>query len=372
MKKRILSLVLAMAMVFACAACSNTNETDENGSTKATTAKATTSGTTAASSNSTYSYLLTDSGYLDGYKTSKYVDIPKDWASVKLTKADYEPTEATIENYLTAFAENYQVQDKNAVIKDGDTVSIDYVGSVDGATYDGMTSTGAEVVAGSEDYIDDFLTQIIGHKGGENFDIEVTFPDPYSNNTALSGKDAIFNITVNYVLVTPEFTEEFLQEHLDDAKTFYGSEDIKTVSDVKQIVFDYLYENNLTSGIVKHLNENFELKKDLDDKLHTFGRTCVSLQYYQNYGVTIDDLIASYGLEEDFFEEDIVNSVKLAFILQAVAEKLGRKITEEEVIEELTQEVYDAYIDTYGLPYFAHSLLQSEMIQYLKDNITIE
>ena len=56
----------------------------------------------------------------------------------------------------------------------------------------------------------DFLDQLIGHAPGENFDINVTFPDPYTNNTDLSGKDAVFNITINYIeeKITPEFDDD--------------------------------------------------------------------------------------------------------------------------------------------------------------------
>lgn len=101
---------------------------------------------------------------------------------------------------------------------DGDTVNIDYVGSVDGVEFEnGSTQNmGTSVTIGVTSYIDDFLEQLIDRLPGENFDIEVTFPDPYPNNPDLSGKDAVFNVTINYITetVAPELTDEFISENL--------------------------------------------------------------------------------------------------------------------------------------------------------------
>ena len=97
-------------------------------------------------------------------------------------------------------------------------MNIDYVGSVDGVEFEGGSTqgNGTEVTIGVTQYIDDFLEQLIGHKPGESFDVEVTFPDEYPNNEDLAGKDAVFAVTVNYIVeqVTPELTDDFVQENL--------------------------------------------------------------------------------------------------------------------------------------------------------------
>ncbi|MFQ9679769.1 MAG: FKBP-type peptidyl-prolyl cis-trans isomerase [Ruthenibacterium lactatiformans] len=82
------------------------------------------------------------------------------------------------------------------------------------AKFDGGTASSQSVQAGSAQFIDDFLTQIIGHTPGETFDVEVTFPDPYENNPDLAGKDAVFEVTINYIEgedVTPEFSDDFVK-----------------------------------------------------------------------------------------------------------------------------------------------------------------
>lgn len=89
--------------------------------------------------------------------------------------------------------------DTSLTIEDGDTVNIDYVGSVDGVEFEGGNTQGAgtDLVIGSGSYIDDFEEQLIGAHPGDTVDVTVTFPDPYENNTDLSGKEAVFEVTVN-------------------------------------------------------------------------------------------------------------------------------------------------------------------------------
>ena len=89
------------------------------------------------------------------------------------------------------FATTAQVTDR--AVEQGDMVNIDYVGSVDGVEFDGGSTGGAgtSVMAGATNYIDDFLTQIIGHMPGETIDVNVTFPEVY-HSADLAGKEAVF------------------------------------------------------------------------------------------------------------------------------------------------------------------------------------
>lgn len=87
--------------------------------------------------------------------------------------------------------------DPSLTIEDGDTVNIDYVGTVDGAEFEGGNTegSGTDLVIGSNRYIDDFEEQLIGHHPGEEVEVNVTFPDDYTDD--LKGKDAVFQVTIN-------------------------------------------------------------------------------------------------------------------------------------------------------------------------------
>lgn len=86
------------------------------------------------------------------------------------------------------------------VIKDGDTVNIDYIGKIDGVAFDGGSTNGAgtDLKIGSNTYIPGFESQLIGHAVGDTVDVNVTFPTDYSQAN-LAGKDAVFTVTINGV-----------------------------------------------------------------------------------------------------------------------------------------------------------------------------
>lgn len=89
--------------------------------------------------------------------------------------------------------------DTSLTVEDGDTVNIDYVGTVDGVEFDGGSTQGmgTDLVIGSGSYIDDFEDQLIGAHPGDTVEVNVTFPDPYSPNTDLSGAEAVFTVIIN-------------------------------------------------------------------------------------------------------------------------------------------------------------------------------
>ena len=100
-----------------------------------------------------------------------------------------EDTDTTESTYLT---------DTSLTIENGDTVNIDYVGSIDGVEFSGGNTYGygADLVIGSGTYIDDFEEQLIGAHPGDTVEVNVTFPEDYGNEE-LNGKDALFEVTIN-------------------------------------------------------------------------------------------------------------------------------------------------------------------------------
>ncbi len=91
---------------------------------------------------------------------------------------------------------SYKV-DTSYEVQNGDTVNIDYVGSVDGEVFEDTEGAGAMLTIGSGTYIDDFEEQLIGSHPGETVEVNVTFPEDY--NDELGGKDATFEVTINGV-----------------------------------------------------------------------------------------------------------------------------------------------------------------------------
>ena len=164
--------------------------------------------------------------------------------------------QAQIDSIMAQYAKPEQITDR--AIEDGDQVNIDYSGSIDGEKFDGGTASSQSVQAGSAQFIDDFLTQIIGHTPGETFDVEVTFPDPYENNPDLAGKDAVFEVTINYIEgedVTPEFNDDFVKREPDSQLWLGKPDDVRDSiredlrqSQIFQFIWNYMIENSTVSG----------------------------------------------------------------------------------------------------------------------------
>lgn len=97
----------------------------------------------------------------------------------------------------TAESSGYST-DPTLTVQDGDSVNIDYVGSIDGVEFEGGSTggTGTTLVIGSGYYIDDFEEQLIGSHPGDTVDVNVTFPEDYGKEE-LNGKDALFQVTIN-------------------------------------------------------------------------------------------------------------------------------------------------------------------------------
>ena len=149
-----------------------------------------------------YSKYIDENGFWKDIHALDYVTLPE-YKGVEIPAEEIEPTEEEIESNRQSLLSQWAYYDEvtDRAVEDGDTVNIDYVGSVDGVEFTGGNTNGAgtTVTIGVTSYIDDFLEQLIGHKPGETFDVNVTFPDDYNDSTdadgntvVLAGKDAVF------------------------------------------------------------------------------------------------------------------------------------------------------------------------------------
>jgi len=123
---------------------------------------------------------IDENGFWEGIRALNYVEL-FNYQAMPIPNHIHEISDEQIQNQindiLAGFTSSEYIMDRAVV--DGDTVNIDFVGSVDGVEFAGGSTEGmgAYVIAGSTDYIDDFLTQIIGYMPGDTVNVVVTFPD---------------------------------------------------------------------------------------------------------------------------------------------------------------------------------------------------
>jgi len=308
--------------------------------------------------NFAYSDGLDENGYWAGIRALDYVTLPEDYASIPLKKADIEPTEedvqSQIDSLLSQNTTTQQITDRAAA--DGDTVNIDYVGTVDGVAFTGGTYSGYSLTLGSGSFIDGFEDQIVGHKPGETFDVNVTFPDGYSDSTdaegnavVLSNKKAVFSVTLNYISeeILPELTDAWVEEN------FSSTDGVHTVEDLRAEYQKMLYQNNLNTAVMNYLLANSTFK-DLPKEVTDYQvNQCLNYYYTmaQYYGYDLDSFLqaaAGYNSADDLLDamsDSITEYAREALLYQAVAEAMDIAPTQEQI------DTYSAYTETYGANY---------------------
>jgi len=308
--------------------------------------------------NFAYSDGLDENGYWSGIRALDYVTLPKDYASIPLKKADIEPTEedvqSQIDSLLSQNTTTREITDRAAA--DGDTVNIDYVGTVDGVAFTGGTYSGYSLTLGSGSFIDGFEDQIVGHKPGETFDVNVTFPDGYSDSTdaegnavVLSNKKAVFSVTLNYISeeILPELTDAWVEEN------FSSTDGVHTVEDLRAEYQKMLYQNNLNTAVMDYLLANSTFK-DLPKEVTDYQvNQCLNYYYTmaQYYGYDLDSFLqaaAGYNSADDLLDamsDSITEYAREALLYQAVAEAMDIAPTQEQI------DTYSAYTETYGANY---------------------
>ena len=350
-----LCLVCAGALALGLAACGG----------KADSAASSTASSSALGSAADYDYQnfnysdgLDEKGYWEGIRALDYVTLPEDFASVAISRADVEPTseevESQISNLLSQYSSTNHVTDRAAA--DGDTVNISYIGSVGGVEFTGGSAENYNLTLGSNTFIDNFEEQIVGHKPGETFDVNVTFPDGYGDSTdasgntvTLSGQKAVFTVVLNYISesVLPELTDSWV------ASNFGTSNDLYTVEALRAYYQEQLYTSNLSTAVMDDLLANSTFKSIPQSLMDYQVNQC--LNYYSTlagyYGYDLDGLVQNllgYESTDDMLthlEDSLDTYCKEALLYQAVAESLDITPTQEQL------DTYSAYADTYGSNY---------------------
>src|SRR5690606_18106316 len=124
---------------------------------------------------------------------------PKDVSDISVTRQVYDVPEEEIEEQVKRVAESARsYEPKKGKAEEGDRLTIDFVGKLDGVAFDGGTGSDQQLVLGSKTFIPGFEDQLVGVKAGDERSITVTFPEDY-NAAHLAGKEATFDVTVKEV-----------------------------------------------------------------------------------------------------------------------------------------------------------------------------
>lgn len=330
-----------------------------------------------------YSDGIDENGYWAGIKALDYIEL-MDYKGVSIPAETHTITDEAVQEQIDAIAANYSTSEHvtDRAVVDGDTVNIDYVGTVDGVEFDGGSTGGAgtEVTIGVTSYIEGFLPQLVGKMPGETFDLNVTFPEDYGVEE-LNGKDAVFSTTINYIVetVTPEITDAFVAENLTASYGWTTIEEMKTGLKADM-------EISAVQGFLQeYIIANMNMMQEIPESLMVYQENAL-LSYYEEYagyfGMGLDDFLTTYmGIEsrEALIADNYDYSVEGAsfyLAVQAIAEDAGITVSDEDVASYFDHYYgttdYTQYEEAYGLPYLKQAVLNQRVMDLMQENAVME
>ena len=285
-------------------------------------------------------------------KLGQYKGVEVD--KIDVTVSD-EEVEAEIEKEREKNARTVEVADR--AVKDGDTVSLDFEGFVDGAAFEGGKGENYPLTIGSGAFIPGFEEQLVGTEIGADVEVNVTFPEDYQADN-LAGKAAVFKCKVNEIKEKqlPEVDDEFasevsafdtleaykadLKQNLEDKK-FKEAKSAKTDAVIDAIIASS--EMDIPEAMIK--TEQRQMLNDFAQRMQMQGLSME--QYFQFTGTTADMLMEQSKPQAE-------QRIKTSLVIDAIVAAENIEATEEEFAEELKTmaEVYqmeeDKIVETLG------------------------
>jgi len=285
-----------------------------------------------------------------------------------LQKLTDEMVDARIEEDRNKASRTIEVEDRS--VQEGDTVNLDYAGSVDGVPFAGGTAEGQTLTIGSHQFIPGFEEQMIGMKLGEEKDLSVRFPDEY-HAEELKGKDAVFHVKVNSIQVTekPELDDDFAAD-ISEFDTFKDYKENIVSELTKQIEKnnDIAIENALVEKAAENAQMDIPaamIEDQADYMVREMGMRMsyqgLRMEDYLKYtGQTMEDLKKMYmpEAEKRVRTELTIEAIRKAENIEPAEEDIEKAIAEQ--AERMGQDV-----ETFK------KNLTDEQREYLKENAAI-
>lgn len=304
------------------------------------------------------------------------------YKGLDIKKYEYSVSDADVEKEVNKIldreAKTVDITDRACA--DGDTVNIDFSGSVDGEKFPGGTAEGYDLVLGSGSFIPGFESQVVGMNIGEDKDITVRFPADYQAEN-LRDKDAVFAIRLNAIKgkELPELTDEYVKKHT-------GSE---TVADYTAKVKERLEKQAESRGrdetensIVEAISKTAEceipqamIESEIDRMVQDFSYRLM----YQ--GLKLEDYIKYMGQTMEQFRAQFAEQAHTRVLSQLVIEKIVREekisATPEEIDAKIadqaasvgkTAEEYKKNIDPRQQEYITNDIVITKLFSFLEEN----
>lgn len=280
-------------------------------------------------------------------KVDKYVTLG-DYSNLSVSVAPAAVDQQQWDELLLAVYQGSVTADNGGItdraVETGDTVIIDYEGKKDGVAFQGGTAENANLTIGSGRFIEGFEDGLVGVMPGETVDLNLTFPEGY-DNAELAGQEVVFTVTVHCILPGADEMEDSVVASME-------IEDVGTVEELRQYVYDYLMEEaetnytyNVQDALVNAIMDNSEFQALPQTFLDSYRDLCLASigNVAASYNATVEAFVNYYYnmSSEEYLDKYSEMQAKQEVLMQAIANREGLTVSDEELQEKLGEYAAD-------------------------------
>lgn len=379
MKKKAVVAMLIMCMAVSAAACGKSSDTEKT-TTETTDTKDSEDSEKDSTDTDTKETDSSGENRLVSVKdVSKYVTIGE-YKGLELTRTSQPVTDDDVQAEI-----NYNLEDNGSEVKDGtvengDTVTINFTGTIDGKEFDGGSAEDYELVVGDGEMIDGFEDGIVGMKSGETKELDLTFPDDYYEES-VAGKAVVFKVTLQKFTRPAELTDEWVAENTEYKTVDEYCAAVKTqLEDTAVQTADYELYSDAWNEVQAASEIKDYPKEDVDAAKKSYQE--LNEKYVKDAGMEMADFLKSQGMSEEDYESECQqyaeSKVEQNLIVQGIMDAEGLSIDDEEtqklkddLIEEYGFASIDEMIETYGEQEVNESLALLRVERFIVDNANV-
>jgi len=307
-----------------------------------------------------------------------------DLSDVKSFVPDFEKPEVTDEEVDARIKEIAEGQaplvdlEEDRALQDADTAVIDFEGFIGEEAFEGGKGENFELLLGSGQFIPGFEDQLIGAKRDEDVEVNVTFPENYGSKD-LAGKEAMFKVKVNGIKVKEdvEVNDELAQKLLQKEDATLDELKAEVKKAIEQEKLAKLYNEELKPKLLETLVEkiDFDLPEFVVEQEIDMAVNKKASQMSEDEIKELRENPEKLSELRETFRDDAVKSVKATFIIDALAQDMGAKVEEQEVMQTIyfeamqmgqdPQKAYEHYKDAGYLPAIQMSMVEDRVLTAL-------
>lgn len=376
MKKKLVAAMLIACMTFSTAACGEAakKQTEDNSEIELTDAS-----DSKTDSKTNTKKDSSDIRIVSVSDVSDYVTLGK-YKGLSLERFVYSVVDEDIDTQIEYELQETGEEVTDGTVADGDVVTINFTGTIDGKEFDGGTAEDYELLIGNEEMIDGFEEGIIGMKKGETKKLNLTFPEEYYEES-VAGKDVVFEVTLQKFTRSAELSDKWAAANTD----------CKTVDEYRESIrkdMEEMYEDsadyNLCSDAWEQVSSASEIieypQEDIDRATEAYKK--LYEVYAEAADMEINEFLEAQGMSEEEYEdycrEYAEQKVAQNLIVQAIMDAEGLSLSgdgaealKDELVEEYGYGSIEELTETFGEQEVNESLALLLVEHYLVENADV-